>query len=81
MPNIEVNDDQIVECLDKISPVARRRALQKLLAGWEMFDRLVDRNRDKFKEICQKQGLDFDDMTEEERLAFVDKLLHEESSQ
>jgi len=52
-----------------------------MLSVKEIFDRLVDQNRDKFKELCQKQGLDFDRMTEEKRLALVDKMLHEESNQ
>ena len=76
MPKIEINDDQILSCLDQLSPAAKRAALARLLRGMERIDRLVDRNRGKSEAICQRRGLDFPRLTEEEREALIDEILH-----
>jgi hypothetical protein len=67
MPKIEVNDEQIA---------ARRVALAKLISGLERLDR-VERNRGKIELICRERGMDFSRLTEEEREALVDEVLHE----
>lgn len=77
MPKIEVNDEQILSCLDQLSLAARRVALTKLIGGLERLDRLVERNREKIELICRERGLDFSRLTEEEREALVDEVLHE----
>lgn len=77
MPKIEVSDEQILSCLDQLSPRARRAALAKLIGGLERLDRIVERNREKIETICRERGLDFSRLTEEEREALVDEILHE----
>ena len=76
MPKIEVNEEQILIALEQLSPAARRVALGKLIGGLERLDRLVDRNREKIETICRDRGLDFSRLTEEEREALVDEILH-----
>ena len=76
MPKIEVNEEQILIALEQLSPAARRVALAKLIGGLERLDRLVDRNREKIETICRDRGLDFSRLTEEEREALVDEILH-----
>ena len=76
MPKIEVNDEQILSCLDQLSPSAKRTALARLIGGMERLDRLVERNRVKIESICRERGLDFSRLTEEEREALVDEILH-----
>ncbi|MBI3014431.1 MAG: hypothetical protein HYY65_05080 [Candidatus Tectomicrobia bacterium] len=76
MPKIEVNEEQILIALEQLSPAARRLALAKLIGGLERLDRLVDRNREKIETICRDRGLDFSRLTEEEREALVDEILH-----
>jgi hypothetical protein len=48
-----------------------------LIDGLERLDRLVERNREKIGLICRERGLDFSRLTEEEREALVDEVLHE----
>ncbi len=52
MPQIEVNDEQILRCLDQLSPKARRLALSRLISGLERLDRMVERNRAKLDAVC-----------------------------
>ena len=77
MPTIEVNDEQILRCLDQLSPAGRRAALQKLIGGLAGLDLLMERNRSKLESICQSRGVDFSKLTEEQREALIDEILHE----
>ena len=76
MPQIQVDDEQILRCLDQLSPAAKRAALARLIGGLERLDRLVERNREKIEVICRGRGLDFARLTEEQREALVDEILH-----
>ena len=38
---------------------------------------LVDRNRPRLQALCRQRGLSLDDLTEQEREALIDQILHE----
>ena len=76
MPQIDVNEEQILRALEQLSPVAKRRALTRLIAGFEQLDRLVEQNRTRLETVCRERGVDFSTLTEEQREAFIDDLLH-----
>jgi hypothetical protein len=80
MPTIEVNDEQILRCLDQLSPAGRRAALQKLIGGLERLDRLVERSRGKLESVCRARGIDFSRLTEEERETLIDEILRERAT-
>jgi len=77
MPQIEVNEEQILRALDQLSPSARRAALGRLISGLDALDRLVDRNRLRLEALCRDRGLEFNRLTEEERERLIDELLHQ----
>jgi hypothetical protein len=77
MPQIDVNEEQVLRALDQLSPTARRLALAKLIPGYDALDRLVERNRGRIEAMCRERGLDFARMTEEERERLIDDLLHQ----
>nr|MBI3613813.1 hypothetical protein [Nitrospirota bacterium] len=77
MATIEVNDQQILRSLDQLSPAGRRAALLKLVDGMERLDRLIEHNRPKLEAVCRARGLDVLRLSEEEREALVDEVLHE----
>jgi hypothetical protein len=77
MPQIEVNEDQVLRALDQLSPTAKRAALARLLRGFDAIDRIEARNRDRIEAICRERGLDFSRLTEEERERLIDDLLHQ----
>lgn len=79
MPQIEVNEEQVLRALDQLSPTARRAALAKLIRGFDSLDRLVERNRGRIEALCRERGLDFARLTEEERERLIDDLLHQAS--
>ncbi len=62
MPQIEVNEEQVLRALDQLSPTARRTALAKLIRGYDALDRLVERNRERveaMKEIWTKDEAEY----------------------
>jgi predicted ATPase len=77
MPQIEVNEEQVLRALDQLSPTARRTALAKLIRGDDALDRLVERNRGRIEALCRECGLDFARLTEDERERLIDDLLHQ----
>ncbi len=79
MPQIEVNEEQVLRALDQLSPTARRAALVKLIRGYDALDRLVERNRGRIETLCRERGVEFARLTEEERERLIDELLHQAS--
>lgn len=79
MPQIEVNEEQVLRALDELSPTARRTALVKLIRGYDALERLVERNRDRIEAVCRERGVEFARLTEEERERLIDDLLHQAS--
>ena len=53
MPQIDVNEEQVLRALDQLSPTARRLALAKLIPGYDVLDRLVERNRGRIEEAVR----------------------------
>ncbi len=74
----QLNEEQILEALSQLSPQGRRKVLRKLIGDLEELDRIVERNQEKLRAICQERGLDFSSLSEEEREELIDQILHEE---
>ena len=79
MPQIEVNEEQVLRALDQLSPTARRSTLAKLIRGYDALDRLVERNCDRVEAMCRERVIEFARLTEEEREQLIDDLLHQPS--
>ncbi len=79
MPQIEVNEEQVLKALEQLSPAATRMALARLIRGLAQLDRFVEQNRPRLEALCRERGIDFSALSEEEREAFIDDLLHTDS--
>jgi hypothetical protein len=73
---IQLSEQQVLEALDKLSPGARRKALKRLVRGWDEFDRMVDRNQKKLAAICKKRGINFAALTDRQKEELIDGILH-----
>jgi hypothetical protein len=73
----ELNEEQILAALDRLSPQGRRKALQRLLGNLEKWERLVEKNQAKLEAICRERGLDFGRMSEDEKAELIDQILHQ----
>ena len=77
MPKIEVPEAEILQSLDQLSPKARKEALRRLLPTPAYLEQAVACNRPKIEALARQRGLDWNSLTEDEREALVDEILHE----
>ncbi len=74
----QLNEDQIVEAIKKLSPEAWRNVIRKFLSGFEELDGIVDSNQERMRVLCRERGLDWDALSEKEREYLVDQIIHED---
>ena len=78
MPILELTDEQVIDLVRQLPPKRQRVALLALAAG--AGERGAERMQ--FAEahcaVRAERGLDWDQMAEDEREAFIDDLMHED---
>lgn len=76
---VELTTDQVLNLVRQMPPQEKRAVLlaiaQQAEAGRE---KRRDEAEMRLRQLCLSRGLDWDAMTEDEREAFVDDLLHED---
>jgi hypothetical protein len=77
MPQIDGSDKQILDSLDRLSPERRREAVLRLIAGASALDRIVESFEPGIVEMAKERGLDWAQLSDEEREHLVDDVLHE----
>jgi hypothetical protein len=79
MPILELTDEQVVDLVRQLSPERQRAALLALAAGaGERRAQRMQYAEAQLRRVCAQRGLDWDKMSEEEREAFIDDLIHED---
>ena len=78
MPMLELTDDQVLELVKQLPPERQRAALVALAAGAEQRAERRTLAEAQLRRLCSERGLDWDKMTEDEREAFIDDLVHED---
>jgi hypothetical protein len=79
MPTLKLTDEQVVELVEQLSPEGKQATLKALKAersAW--WEETLTQGEEQMRHLCAERGLDWDSMSEEEREAFVDDLLHED---
>jgi hypothetical protein len=77
VPQIDTSDKQILDSLDRLSPRGRREAVLRLVAGASTLDRTVERFQPRLIALAKQRGLDWTQLSDEERERLVDDILHE----
>jgi hypothetical protein len=79
MPTLQLTDEQVVELVRQLPPEHKKAALFALAAenAARQDDRL-DAVEAGLRGAATDRGRDWDSMTEEQRGAFVDELIHED---
>ncbi len=79
MPTLTVTDEQVIELVKQLPP-ERKQAVLFALAK----DAAAERNarmeyaEAQLRRLCAERGLNWDAMSEDEREAFIDDLVHED---
>lgn len=79
MPMLELTDEQVVELIKQLPPERKRVALFALAEDAKVQrEERLNYAEAQLRRLCAERGLDWDAMSEDERLAFIDDLVHED---
>jgi hypothetical protein len=79
MPTLNLTDDQVTDLVRQLPPAQQRRVLQALLTEqWPAWANLSRAGEERIRAVAAQHGRDWTRMSEDEREAFVDDLLHED---
>lgn len=79
MPTLKLTDEQVVDLVRQLPPERRRAALLALAAGaTKRREERLAYAEIQLRKLCAGRGLDWDKMSEDEREALMDQLVHED---
>lgn len=79
MPTVELTTEQVVDLVKQLPPDQKRTALFALAAEAEQQrDERMAFAESQLRRLAGERGLAWDALSEDEREAFVDQLLHED---
>ncbi len=79
MPILELSDAQVVELVKQLPPARQRAALLALAAGAaERREERMQYAEGQLRRVSAERGLDWDTMSEDQRVEFIDDLVHED---
>ena len=79
MPMLELTDQQVVELVKQLPPERKREALLALAAeASARRDERMEYAEAQIRRVCAERGRDWDKLSEDEREAFIDDLVHED---
>lgn len=79
MPMLELSDEQVIELVTQLSPEKQEELMRRLLLRrWSNWEALSNHGQARVRELASQRGLNWDTMSEAEREAFIDDLVHED---
>jgi hypothetical protein len=79
MPVLTLTNEQVLELIKQLSSEQQIEVFRfLLLQKWERWESLSSYGSDKAKIVAQERGYNWDIMTEDEREAFIDEVVHED---
>jgi hypothetical protein len=76
MITLEIPEAQLVEWVQQLPLAAKQSVLRALIPRLDELV-LVDYGSQRMRALCAERGLNWDQLTEDERERLVDELLHE----
>lgn len=79
MPILTLSNEQVIELVKQL-PVGQQLEVFRflLLQQWGTWESLSRYGSEKARLVAQERGFNWDTMTEEEREAFIDNVVHED---
>ncbi|MBM3241628.1 hypothetical protein FJZ31_35570 [Candidatus Poribacteria bacterium] len=79
MPTLELTEYQAIELVKQLSPEHKRAVLLALAEdAFTQREVRLEYAESQLRRLCAERGRDWDTMTEYEREAFIDDLVHED---
>ena len=81
MARLGLTDQQVIELVKQLPPNQQAKLLQTLITRqWGVWEELSRLGEERARIAAAERGRDWDSMTEDEREAFIDDLVHEDRS-
>ena len=78
MATLQLTDDQVIELAGQLPADKQQSLLERLVQQvWPRWAELSHYGQECARTVATKRGFDWDAMTEREREAFIDKVVHE----
>lgn len=78
MPILELTDEQVLELVRQLPPDKQALLFRHLLRSqWSAWEELSRYGETRVRRVAAQRGLDWDAMSEGEREAFIDNIVHE----
>lgn len=77
--SVSMPENQIIALAQQLTPKGKQTLLQHLIPEMEALDRLVDYGEQRIRAISASRGVEWDILSEDERMAVLDDLMHENS--
>lgn len=79
MPTFSLTNEQVIELVKQLPNEQQIEVFRfLLLQQWGQWESLSIYGADRARLVAQERGYDWDTMTEDEREALIDKLVHED---
>lgn len=79
MPTFTLTNEQVVELVKQLPTEQQIEVFRfLLLQQWEQWESLSQYGEDRARLVVQERGYNWDTMTEDEREAFIDEVVHED---
>lgn len=79
MPTLDLTEEQVVELLKQLPSQQQDGLFRYLLARrWPRWETVSSYAGERIREIASERGIDWDRLSEEEREALIDEMVHED---
>ena len=79
MPTLKLTDQQVVDLVEQLPQDRQATLVRALLAQqWPAWHELTRFGEERIRIVATERGRNWDAMSDEERLSFVDDLVHED---
>lgn len=75
---LPLQETQLIYLAHQLTPNGKQALLRALIPGMEDLDSLVDYGTRSIRAIAAQRGIDWDALSEDERMQLVDDLKHED---
>ena len=76
---ISLSDQQVINLVEQLAPQSKRELLFRLVRSvWPEWAKVVSEVEPQARRIAAERGLNWDALSDEERIALVDDIVHED---
>ncbi|MCJ7584709.1 MAG: hypothetical protein MUO30_08065 [Anaerolineales bacterium] len=74
---LKIPETQLVEWLRSLSPTAKQSVLRALIPEMDELEQMVKYGDRRIRAICTQRGIEWDNLSEQERQKLINEILHE----